>query len=240
MAYFVMNIDIDSARKVAERALQTITFREENEKYNIWVAYINLELKFGSALSLEKVFARAISQSKGKYLFIHLAEVYEKSRDSNNAEIILEKALNKYKKSKKVWIAYQHYRLRMGDVEGAKVLLNRSIQSLSRHKHVEVISKYALAEFEVGSVERGRVIFEDLIKNFPKRTDLWHIYVDQEIKQSTHKARLLFDRMIANKFSAKNMKTIFKKLIAFESNYGDSSSLENAKEKMHKFVASYI
>lgn len=30
------------------RALRTINFREENEKLNIWVAYFNLENKYGS------------------------------------------------------------------------------------------------------------------------------------------------------------------------------------------------
>ena len=33
---------------------------------------------------------------------------------------------------------------------GAKALLARSIQSLSKHKHVDVISKYASMEFEIG------------------------------------------------------------------------------------------
>ena len=35
-------------------------------------------------------------------------------------------------------MAYQQSRLRAGDHVGARALLGRSIQSLSRHKHVEV------------------------------------------------------------------------------------------------------
>ena len=102
MAHYLMNIDIDAARKVAERALRVINFREEDEKYNVWVALINLEHKFGNDSSLESVFTRATTESKGKYLFMNLADVYEKSGDFSNAEKTLEKALKKFKKSKKV------------------------------------------------------------------------------------------------------------------------------------------
>ena len=42
-----------------------------------------------------------------------------------------------------VWSAYQLFRLRSGDLAGAKELLTRSMQSLARHKHVEVILKFA-------------------------------------------------------------------------------------------------
>jgi len=42
-----------------------------------------------------------------------------------------------------------------------------------------VLSAAAVAEFKVGSAERGRAIFEDVLRNYPKRTDLWSVYLDQ-------------------------------------------------------------
>lgn len=39
---------IDKARKTVERALKTINFRNENEKLNLWTAYLNLEFNFGT------------------------------------------------------------------------------------------------------------------------------------------------------------------------------------------------
>ena len=126
MAHHLMSVDIASARKVAERALRTIGFREEDEKYNLWLAYVNLEHKFGNEQSLDAVFKRGVTENKGKYIHLNLAEVYEKANDLKNAELILEKALKKYKYSKKVWIAYQRYRLRNKDTAGAKSLLDCS------------------------------------------------------------------------------------------------------------------
>lgn len=41
-----------------------------------------------------------------------------------------------------VWVAYQLSRLKRGDDTGAREALKRSLQSLARHKHVSVISRY--------------------------------------------------------------------------------------------------
>ena len=108
--------------------------------------------------SLNKVFQRAVTESRGKYIHLNLAEQYEKAKDFAGAAAIFEKALKKHKKSKKVWMSYQVSRLRAGDHVGARALLGRSLQSLSRHKHIEVLTKYALAEFDVGSQDRGRLV----------------------------------------------------------------------------------
>lgn len=37
-------------------------------------------------------------------------------------------------------------------------------------------------EYKHGEPERGRTIFEGIISNYPKRVDLWNVYLDQEIK----------------------------------------------------------
>lgn len=205
------------------------------------MALLNLEYKYGTKDSLEKVFSQAVSESKGKQIYLSLANTYEQAGDKQGATALFERALKKpqFKKSKKVWIAYQAFKLKCNEVKAAKELLNRSLQSLSRHKHIEVISKYALAEFECGSSDRARVLFEELLNNYPKRTDLWHLYVDKEIKLGNYtQARQLFERMIASKSSTRNMKAIFKKYLTFESQHGDEESQELVKQKARDYVAS--
>jgi rRNA biogenesis protein RRP5 len=64
MAHHLESANIDGARSVCERALRTIGFREETEKYNVWMAYLNVEHKFGSMDSFEAVFKRATVESK--------------------------------------------------------------------------------------------------------------------------------------------------------------------------------
>lgn len=64
MTFCLQNADILQARTIADRALKTINFREEDEKYNIWMAWLNLEYKFGTSESLDKVYQQAINESK--------------------------------------------------------------------------------------------------------------------------------------------------------------------------------
>ena len=43
----------------------------------------------------------------------------------------------------------------------------------------QVITQTGLLEFKAGSAERGRSIFEGVLRNYPKRLDLWSVYLDQ-------------------------------------------------------------
>lgn len=178
---------------------------------------------------------------QGKLLYLSMADTFEKEGDLTGANQIFSTALKKahFRKSKKVWISFLQLKLRNGDVKGAKETLSRALQSLSRHKHIEVISKYAITEFDVGSADRARVLFEELLSTYPKRTDLWHLYVDKEIKlKNTDQARQLFERMCASKASTRNMKAIFKKYLSFEANYGDEEREEYVKQKARDYVKS--
>jgi hypothetical protein len=40
--------EIEKARAIAQRALSTISFREEQEKLNVWCALLNLENLYGT------------------------------------------------------------------------------------------------------------------------------------------------------------------------------------------------
>ena len=172
---------------------------------------------------------------------MNLAESFERDNDLSGAEAMYQRALKKYKQSKSVWIAYQRFVLNQGKTDAAKELLSRSLQSLEKHKHIEVITKFAFCEYDLGAFERGRYLFEELIGSYPKRTDLWHIYVDREIKCGHYAyARQLFERMIASKMSVKNIKTIFKKYLEFEKLHGTEESQDLVKQKARDYVSSII
>ena len=54
-------------------------YREEQEKLNVWVAYLNLENMYGSNDSLQKVLARAIQQNDAKTVYLQMVNIYCKS-----------------------------------------------------------------------------------------------------------------------------------------------------------------
>jgi ribosomal protein S1 len=241
MSFFMLAADIESARGIAHRALRTINFREEDEKYNVWVALINLEHKYGTMASLEKCFKQGVSETKGKYLHIHLAELYDTANDVKGARLLFERAIKKHKTSKKVWMAYQHFELRRHNDKEARALLGRSMLSLSRHKHIEVILQYASLQFELGNFDMGREVFEDLLQNYPKRTDIWNVFVDKEVKyKNFNNARRIFERMICLKINAKNVKSIFKKYLTFELSHGTVTEQNGVKQKAREYVESLM
>ena len=123
---------------------------------------------------------------------------------------ILQKAEEHYKKtckkfgqSSKAWTSFGKFYLVKGDLEEARKLLPRSLQSLEKRKRelvvpcvtvvytknafritdLKTISKFAQLEYKHGDPERGKTIFEGIVDSHPKRWDLWSIYMDMEAGQ---------------------------------------------------------
>src|SRR6201999_3766760 len=71
--------EIDKAREVAKRALDTINFREEKEKLNVWIALMNLENVYGTDESLESVFKDAARHCEPKTVHLRLASILDES-----------------------------------------------------------------------------------------------------------------------------------------------------------------
>ena len=161
------------------------------------------------------------------------------------ANDMFNKMCKKFKSKKSVWIAHFQFLLKGSRHEEAHALLKRSLQSLPTYKHVEVMNKFAQMEFELGSPERGRTIFNALLEKHPKRMDLLFVNIDKEVKNGDiTKARALFDRVLNPvnldrkfKFSDKQMKSLFKKWYRMEEEHGDEDSQERVKEEARTFVS---
>ena len=79
MSFQLQLAEIDKAREIARRALSTISFREETEKLNVWVALMNLENVYGTEESLESVFRDAARHCEPKTVYLRLAAILEES-----------------------------------------------------------------------------------------------------------------------------------------------------------------
>jgi rRNA biogenesis protein RRP5 len=66
--------------------------------------------------------------------------------------------------------------------------LQRGLQNLEQKHHVDLSSKFAQLEFKMGEAERGKTIFENIVGNYPKRTDQWSVYVDMVNSSSRNTA----------------------------------------------------
>ncbi|KAI8991069.1 hypothetical protein BDF20DRAFT_811062 [Mycotypha africana] len=189
MAYQLQLSEISKARDIGERALKTINFREEQEKLNVWVALLNLENNFGTEESLQEVFKRALIYCEPIKVYKQLVKIYERSDKQDKAEALYEEMTKKFGQLPEVWTGFGLYCLQNDKVEKARELLQQSLKVLPKFEHVQTIVKFGQMEFKHGEPERGRTILEGVLSNYPKRLDLWNIYLDMEIKTDVEKAR---------------------------------------------------
>jgi len=252
MAYHLSLADIESARNVANRAFDRIEFREEGEKLNVWTALIALESKYGTSKSLNDTLSRASQHNNPKQVYLRTCEMLEKQIDTaeenkkaiDQADEMFTKMCKKFKSKKSVWIAYFRYLLKSCKNDEAHELHKRCLISLPTYKHVETMSKFAQLEYEYGSTEWARTIFDAVLDKSPKRIDLLFVYIDKEIKHGDiDVARRLFHKRLHPadgkskvRYNDKQMKSLFKKWYRMEDLHGDDQSRMNVKMAAKTYV----
>uniref|UniRef100_A0AAV1V1S5 rRNA biogenesis protein RRP5 n=1 Tax=Peronospora matthiolae TaxID=2874970 RepID=A0AAV1V1S5_9STRA len=238
MAFHVSLTEVDLARDVAVRATSAVSFRDEKEKLNVWVAYLNLEHDFGDDASFLRVFKSALQVNHPKRVYLHLVDLYARAEEHEDVKQTLSTMQKKFRTSKQTWIRSLQYLVDAKHLSEAAETLQRSLKSLAGHKHLPVILKYGQLLYQQGELEKARTIFEGILANYPKRLDLWNVYLDKEIKfGDVALVRALFERLLAMEFSAKKMKFLFKKFLQFEQDQGDGKQVEHVKQLAKDFVA---
>ncbi|KAJ7541483.1 hypothetical protein O6H91_10G061600 [Diphasiastrum complanatum] len=239
MAFLLSIADVDKARSVAERALEIINFREEAEKMNVWVALMNLENTYGNPPkeAVLNVFQRALQLCDPKKLHLALLGLYERTNQDDMSDELLKKMTRKFKASAKIWLRQLQNLLNRGMEDSVQKVFDTALLSLPRHKHIKFITHAAIMEFKSGSPERGRAMFEGVLRNYPKRTDLWSVYIDQEVRLGDQTVvRALFERVTCLDLPPKKMKFLFKKYLDYEKAHGDEGRIEHVKSKAMEFV----
>lgn len=253
MAFHLSLADIASARNVANRAFDRIEFRQEGEKLNVWTALLTLEMKYGDQKKFMATIDKACQHNNPKKVYLRVCEMLEREIDkadqiqlssaTTNADEMFSKMCKKFKSKKTVWIAYAKYLIKSLRHEEAQEIRKKSLKSLPEYKHVETMSKFAQLEYEYGSVERARTIFDALIEKEKKRLDLVFVYVDKEIKfGDIQHVRNLFgkfsngDNNNKSRFNDKQMKSLFKKWYRVEDENGDEESRQKVKLAAKAYV----
>ncbi|GJM98981.1 hypothetical protein PR202_ga16035 [Eleusine coracana subsp. coracana] len=240
MACLLDLADVEKARAVAERALKTISPREEEEKLNVWVAYLNLENEYGSPRedAVKKVFQRALQYCDRKKVHLALLAMYERTEQYELADELLDRMAKRFKTSCKIWLCCIQLALKQGkDVEFIKSIVNRALLSLPQRKRIKFLSQTAILEFKCGVPEEGRSRFELILREYPKRTDLWSVYLDQEIRLGDPEiVRALFERATCLTLPPKKMQFLFTKYLKYEQSQGDKEREAYVKQKAMEYV----
>lgn len=79
MSFQLSMSEVEKAREIAQRALKTIGFREEEEKLNVWIALLNLENAYGTEEEVEVSFKKAIQFNEPETVHLRMAGIFEQS-----------------------------------------------------------------------------------------------------------------------------------------------------------------
>ncbi|KAI0879700.1 hypothetical protein GGS24DRAFT_508582 [Hypoxylon argillaceum] len=243
MAFQMQVSELAKAREVAERAVSTINSTEETEKLNAWIAYLNLEVRFGNDDTVDGVFKRACQVNDQQEVYQRLTSIYVQDNKPEKADALFQAMTKKFgANSPDVWHNYAHWlHAVQNEPDRARGLLSRATQALPDHARLPLMTKFAALEYNSpnGSPERGRTMFEGLIATFPKRFDLWSQVLDHEDGPNADKAviRDVFDRATKVKgLKARPAKKWFKRWADWEEKNGDAKGQEKVRAKAAEWV----
>ncbi|KAI0541466.1 hypothetical protein GGR58DRAFT_456136 [Xylaria digitata] len=243
MAFQMQVSELAKAREVAERAVATINSTEETEKLNAWIAYLNLEVRFGNDDTVDGVFKRACQVNDQQEVYQRLASIFVQDNKPEKADALFQAITKKFgANSPDVWHNYAHWlHAVQNEPDRARALISRATQALPDHARLPLMTKFAALEYNSpnGNAERGRTMFEGLIATFPKRFDLWSQLLDHEDGPNADKAviRDVFDRATKVKgLKARPAKKWFKRWADWEEKNGDTKSQEKVRAKAAEWV----
>ena len=241
IAYQLHLADVEKAREIGKKALESINFRLEEEKLNVWISLLNLENMYGTPESLEILFQEGLRENETETLHFKLAQIFINSSKLEQAEEIYKAMIRKFKANPRVWKEYGQLLMDSGKIEEARELCENSLLKLADKFHVEIIAKFGQFEFRHGDPERGRTVFETLLSNHPKRLDIWFVYIDTLIKYDIpDSVREVCERGTALNLSVNKMKSFYKKYLSFEQTYGSEKDVNRVMENAREFVQSKL
>jgi len=242
MAFQLQLNEVDKARAIAERALNTINMREETEKTNVWTALLNLENSFGSAATLDAAFTRAQEYVDKAELHTRLASILIETGKQAEADALFGRmaGMRALTADDAFWLNYAAFLMTtLGAPDRARALNRRALQALDDSLHLRLTARFAALEFRSpnGDPERGRTLFEGLLDTYPRRWDLWDQFVDLErARGEAANVRALFERMVAGKVKPRRAKYVFKRWMEYEEQQGDVKMVERVKKLAEEWV----
>ncbi|KAL7034408.1 hypothetical protein ACKWTF_007951 [Chironomus riparius] len=231
MAFHLETAEVDKARAIAKKAIASINFREEQERLNVWIALLNLELRYGTDESYNEVLSEATQRNDSFRVYSQTLKILldlDKLIDANKIIEILKK---KYKHLPDMWLLVSESYLRINNEKLAKEMLPKSLLSLKEKDHLEYMTKFALMMSRHNIHDFSQTIFEKILSTYSKNLSIWFTYIDMMTKNGDIEiARSLFERMLVHKFPLKKLKSIFQKYIEFETKHGDNANLSKIKK----------
>ena len=120
MAFILEKLDVGAGRRVAERAVKSVSISNELDKLNIWIAFMNMENNFGNQDSLSAIVKRALEVNDRKKIYLQLINIYRSSGKYQFIEQIFKQLCKKYHNELDIWSDYLDFLFEMRELKKAK------------------------------------------------------------------------------------------------------------------------
>jgi rRNA biogenesis protein RRP5 len=241
IAFHLERKEFDVAREVVAKALEKINFREDDERLNVYMAWLNLENAFGEEEAIDDLLAKALKYNDQYKVYSQAAHIFNSSGKADRAEKLFKMLVRKFCKEPEVWTKLGQFYFSQGNLKEARFTLQRSLQNLEMKHHVDISCKFGQLEFKLGEIERAKEVFQKILDNYPRRIDIWLVYIDQLVKKGQlDNARNVFESTILLNLQPKKMKVFFKKYVEFETTHGDQQKVDRVRKRALEYVESKL
>ncbi|XP_065088684.1 protein RRP5 homolog [Ochlerotatus camptorhynchus] len=241
MVFHMESAEVEKARAVARRALKTINFREEDERLNVWIALLNLELRYETVETFKEVLQEAVQYNDPFKVYSRVIEIAIDCGKTPEALEIIDILQKRFRRQPEMWLLIADSYYKIGHSIKVKPLLSKALKSLENKEHIPLIVKFAFLYNRNSERDEAHILFEQIITSYPKRTDIWSQYVDMLVKDGLiDVARQTLDRAIAQRLPMKNMKTLYTKYVAFEEKHGDRAAVKRIKQAAADYVQTQL
>ncbi|XP_011188272.1 protein RRP5 homolog [Zeugodacus cucurbitae] len=237
MVYHLQSAEIEKARAVARRAIKAISYRENNEQLNIWVALLNLELRYGNKEAFDEVLKEAITYNDPLKVYLRTLEILSDAKKTQELIEMITLVTKKFKAQPEIWRATANAYFSIEMHERAQQLLHKALACLPEREHVNTIVAFGNLNHKYGNNEMAQTLLDQVVTSYPKRVDVWAQYIDMLVKsEMIDSARSVLERAIIQKIPMKKMRTIFKKYLEFEERFGTPADVEKVKKLAKEYV----
>lgn len=130
MVFHLQSTEIDKARAVARRAIKSISFRDASEQINIWVALLNLELRYGSKQSFDETLKEALTYNEPLKIYLRVLDILCESKKQQELLELIGTLTKKFKAEPEIWKACANAYFSIELSDKAQQLLNRALVCL--------------------------------------------------------------------------------------------------------------
>ncbi|CAH1396185.1 unnamed protein product [Nezara viridula] len=239
IAHQIEATEIDKARVIAKRALKEVQLEEQRRK--IWIALLNIEYSYGTPEQFKECLAEALKVNDEYEIYGKVLDLYSEKKNNTELEKLTYMLTKKYKENTDCWLKCQSVLMENEMYDKARHYLQRSLKALPPKTHCNLISRFALIENQYGFPEQSQALFETLLTSYPKRVDLWFVYVDMLVKSDlTDVARNVLERATNHKLPIRKLKALYQKWLKLEESYGTPESVQQVKDAANNYVNNLV